>query len=233
MWKSEILNLVKTAIISSRFCSKINRKFIITKDPIIMTWVPSYYMVNLLLIRREGLWFTQKETPSCCAGCRPADNCLAPASFKQEHSPGKTIFCDKVCMRAQLFMAFDSCWNYVECALMVPLMDFYLCSYDHTKKKHFLPTWWMKWSSRSSTQHQFKADMGAGAEENMHTQRNANSLAQGITNKGAVVGIFMKTTTTSKPCSSGSMCFGTWRTRTIPQGLNSYTVHMSGNSWGK
>lgn len=116
IWKSEILNLVKTAIISSLFCSKINRKFIITKDPKIMTWVPSYYMVNLLLIRREGLWFTQKETPFCCAGCRPADNCLVPASFKQEHSPGKTIFCDKVCMRAQLFMAFDSCWNYVECA---------------------------------------------------------------------------------------------------------------------
>lgn len=90
IWKSEIQNQVKTAIISSLFGSKINRKFIITKDPIIMTWVPSYYMVNLLLIRREGLWFTQKETPSCCAGRRPADNCLVPASLKQEHSPGKT-----------------------------------------------------------------------------------------------------------------------------------------------
>lgn len=36
--------------------------------------------------------------------------------------PGKTTVYDKV--RVQLFMAFDSCWNQVECALMVLLMDF-------------------------------------------------------------------------------------------------------------
>lgn len=47
----------------------------------------------------------------------------------------------------------------------------------------------------AALQHQYKAGMGTDAEVKMHIQRDANSLAQAITNRGAVVVFFMKTIT--------------------------------------